>query len=264
MKTATPVLFVGHGSPMNAIEDNEFSRGWKEITTTFPKPDAIVCISAHWETKGTWITTMSKPRTIHDFGGFPDELYEIQYPASGNSSLAKRLIHLLRPLEAFEDHQWGLDHGCWSVLRRMYPKADIPVLQVSLDYYKSPQQHYDLAKKLSVIRDENILIIGSGNMVHNLNLLDWDKLEEPGFVYDWASEANDRMKSLILKGDHKTLIDFRKQGEAFEKAINSAEHYLPVLYILSLIRDNEKIKFFNDKAVGGSLTMTSFITEINS
>lgn len=252
-----PVLFVGHGSPMNAIEDNEFVRGWRDLGKSLPEPAAILCVSAHWETRGTSVTAMAKPITIHDFGGFPQELYEIQYPAQGNPGLAKEIKGIIKITETGLDEKWGLDHGCWSVLRGMYPAADLPVVQLSLDYSKPAQYHYELAGELSSLRKKGVLIIGSGNMVHNLGLVDWNNIDRPGFGYDWAIEANEKMKKLILANDHKSLIDYRSQGKAFELAIPTPEHYLPLLYALALKEADEELNFFNDKAVGGSQSMTS-------
>jgi 4,5-DOPA dioxygenase extradiol len=252
-----PVLFVGHGSPMNAIEDNEFVTGWRNIGKTIPKPETILCISAHWETRGTFVTAMEKPNTIHDFGGFPMELYEVNYPAPGSPELAKETKTLIKVTEVGLDDKWGLDHGCWSVLKHLYPDAAIPVIQLSLDYYQSPQYHYDLSKELSSLRKKGVLIIGSGNMVHNLGMVSWEKLEEPGYGFDWAIEANEKMKIFILSNDHKSLINYKLQGSSFDLAIPTPEHYLPFLYSLALKEENEKIEIFNDKAVGGSLTMTS-------
>lgn len=256
-----PVLFIGHGSPMNAIEDNEFSKGWKEIGQTLPRPNAILCVSAHWETRGTHLTAMENPRTIHDFGGFPEELYKVQYPASGSPELAKETKKIVKKTEVELDEKWGLDHGCWSVVKHLYPDADVPVIQMSLDYYQAPQYHYELASELSSLRKKGILIIGSGNMVHNLRMVAWDKLNEEEYGYDWAIEASDKMKSYILNGDYKKLINYKSQGKEFELAIPTPEHYLPLLYTLALKEENEKINLFNDKAVGGSLTMTSLKIE---
>jgi len=252
-----PVLFIGHGSPMNATEDNEFSKGWKDIGKTLPKPNAILCISAHWETRGTFVTAMEKPKTIHDFGGFPKELFEVQYPAQGSPELAKEAKSIITKTEVGLDEKWGLDHGCWSVVKHLYPDADIPVIQMSLDYYQTAQYHYDLAKELSSLRKIGVLIIGSGNMVHNLGMVAWDKLNDSEYGYDWAIEANDKMKKYIMNGDHQSLIDYQSQGRAFNQAIPTPEHYLPLLYALALKQENEKVSLFNDKAVAGSLTMTS-------
>jgi len=252
-----PVLFVGHGNPMNAIEENEFVLGWRTIGKTLPKPNAILCVSAHWETKGTFVTAMEKPQTIHDFGGFPKELFEVQYPAPGSPELAKETKSIIKQTEVGLDSRWGLDHGCWSVVKHLYPNADIPVIQMSLDYYQAPQYHYDLAKELSSLRNKGVLIIGSGNMVHNLGMVDWEKIDEPGFGYDWAIEANEKMKKFILSGDHKSLIDYKLQGKAVNLSIPTPDHYLPLLYSLALKEGSETLEIFNDKPVAGSLTMTS-------
>jgi len=252
-----PVLFVGHGSPMNAIEENEFTEGFREIARNIPKPAAIVCVSAHWETRGLAVTAMPKPRTIHDFGGFPRQLYEVQYPAPGDPALAKELTDNLDVSGATPDGQWGLDHGCWVPLRRMYPEADIPVVQVSLDSTRDAKWHYYLGKKLSWLRRRRVLVVGSGNMVHNLELVAWDKIDKPGFGFDWAIEANESMKKLILAQDHKSLIDYKSQGKAYNLAVPTPEHYLPLLYALALKEETDRVSFFNDKPVAGSLTMTS-------
>lgn len=252
-----PVLFMGHGSPMNAIEENEFVTGWRNIGKTLPKPNAIICVSAHWETKGTFITAMEKPQTIHDFGGFPQALFDVVYPAPGNPMLAKETKNIIHKTEIGLDDKWGLDHGAWSVISRLYPNADVPVLQLSLDYTQPAQYHYDLAKELASLRQKGVLIIGSGNMVHNLSMVAWNKLNEPEYGYDWALEANAEMKKYILNGDHKSLINYHLQGKAFELSIPTPEHYLPLIYTLALKEENEKVSLFNDKAIGGSLTMTS-------
>jgi 4,5-DOPA dioxygenase extradiol len=252
-----PVLFIGHGSPMNAIEENEFVAGWRNVGKTIPRPNAILCVSAHWETRGTFVTAMEKPKTIHDFGGFPAELFEVQYPAPGSPELAKETKGLLKKTEVGFDEKWGLDHGCWSVVKHLYPDADIPVIQLSLDYFQSPQYHYDLSKELSSLRKKGVLIIGSGNMVHNLGMVSWGKIDEPGYGFDWAIEANEKMIKFILSNDHKSLIDYKQQGRAFKLAIPTPDHFLPLLYSLALKEENEKIDIFNDKPVGGSLTMTS-------
>ncbi|MBI3233071.1 MAG: 4,5-DOPA dioxygenase extradiol [Bacteroidetes bacterium] len=252
-----PVLFLGHGSPMNAIEENEFVTGFRNIGKTIPKPNAILCISAHWETKGTYITATVKPKTIHDFGGFPQALFDVQYPALGSPSLAAETKALVKKTVVGLDDKWGLDHGAWSVIKHLYPNVDVPVVQMSLDYDQTPQYHYELAKELATLRNKGVLIIGSGNMVHNLGLVAWDKLNADEFGFDWAIEANEKMKKFILSNDHQKLIDFRSQGKAFDLAIPSPEHYLPLLYALALKEKNEKITLFNDKAVAGALTMTS-------
>lgn len=252
-----PVLFVGHGSPMNAIEENEFAAGWRETGKRLPRPSAILCVSAHWQSKGTKVTVMEKPETIHDFGGFPRELYEVQYPAPGSPELAKATKETVRDRVIELDRSWGLDHGAWSVIRRMYPDADVPVVELSLDYQSTPQQHYDLARELGPLRRKGILIIGSGNMVHNLGLVSWENLNTPGYAYDWASEAGEAMKKHILSGDHSFLINYGSQGSAFRLAIPTPEHFLPLLYTLALQEPDEPVELFNDRPVAGSLTMTS-------
>jgi 4,5-DOPA dioxygenase extradiol len=251
-----PVLFVGHGNPMNAIEDNEFAREWERVGKTLPVPRAILCISAHWETRGTLVTAMEQPETIHDFGGFPKALFEVEYPAPGSPELAAEVQGSVAMTEVRLDERWGFDHGAWSVLKRMYPHAGIPVVELSLDYYKSPQEHYELAKELSFLRKKEVLIIGSGNMVHNLGMVDWRRLNME-FAYDWAAEASQQMKQFILNGDHQQLVRYEAQGRAYNLAIPTPEHYLPLLYVMALKEENEQVSLFNDTAVGGSLTMTS-------
>lgn len=252
-----PVLFLGHGSPMNAIEENEFVTGFRNIAKEIPKPNAILCISAHWETKGTFVTAMPNPPTIHDFGGFPKELFEVQYLAPGDPFLAKETKSLITKTNVSLDDKWGLDHGAWSVIKHLYPNADVPVIQLSLDYNQTPQYHYELAQQIKSLREKGVLIIGSGNMVHNLRMLAWDQLNTSGYGFDWAIEANETMKKYILNGDHQQLINFRSQGKTFDLAIPTPEHYLPLLYSLALQDKNDAVSLFNDKAVAGSLTMTS-------
>ncbi|HNX84662.1 MAG TPA: 4,5-DOPA dioxygenase extradiol [Bacteroidales bacterium] len=252
-----PVLFVGHGSPMNAIEENEFAAGWREMGSKLPRPAAILCVSAHWQSKGTKVTAMEKPETIHDFGGFPRELYEVQYPAPGSPELARTTATTVHDRVIELDKTWGLDHGAWSVIRRMYPAADIPVVELSLNYHLTPQQHYDLAREIAPLRRKGVLIIGSGNMVHNLGLVAWDHVNTPGYAYDWAIEADAAIKKSILGGDHAPLINYQAQGRAFRLAIPTPEHFIPLLYSLALQEKDEPVELFNDKPVGGSLTMTS-------
>lgn len=257
LTSAMPLLFVGHGSPMNAIEDNEFVRGFKKVASVIQPPSAILCISAHWETKGTKVTAMEHPKTIHDFGGFPKELFEVSYPAPGKPELAQSIIREANPMPVTADFSWGLDHGAWSVIKHFYPRANIPVVQLSLDHNLPPEAHYELAKKLRPLRNRGVLIMGSGNMVHNLREVAWDKLEVPGFAYDWALEASAFMKNSILNADHRSLIDFTKAGSAVKLAIPTPEHFLPLIYSLGASMPSDEISLFNDKAVGGSLTMTS-------
>ena len=251
-----PVLFLGHGSPMNAIADNEFVRGFKKLGSKLERPNAILCISAHWETKGTFVTAMEHPQTIHDFGGFPEALYNVQYPAPGSPELAQSTKDLITKTEVGLDDTWGLDHGSWSVIKHVYPDADIPVIQMSIDYSKPPKYHYELAQELAALRNKGVLIVGSGNIVHNLRMVAWNKLNE-AYGYDWAIEANEKIKSLVLEDNHQPLIDFRSQGRAFDLAIPTPEHYLPLLYTLALKEKNEEVTLFNDQPLGGSLSMTS-------
>jgi 4,5-DOPA dioxygenase extradiol len=252
-----PVLFIGHGSPMNGIEDTEFSRRWTQMAKEIPTPKAVLVVSAHWFTKGTLITAMDFPKTIHDFGGFPQELFDVQYKAPGNPLLAKETVDLLHSAHVELDHDWGLDHGTWTVVRHMYPEANIPVLQLSIDYTKGPQYHYDLAKELHALRKKGVLIIGSGNMVHNLGMVAWDRLNDPEYAYDWTIQMNDKFKELIQSGDHNPLINYTSLGREAMLAIPTPEHYLPLMYTLGLKSSKDNVSFFNDKAVGGSLTMTS-------
>lgn len=252
-----PVLFIGHGSPMNAIEENEFVEGWRNIGKSIPRPKAILCVSAHWETKGTFVTAVPKPQTIHDFGGFPRALYDVQYPAPGSPELALETKQIITKTVLGLDEKWGLDHGAWSVIRQMYPEANVPVMEMSLDYSQGPQYHYDLAKELSSLRNKGVLIIGSGNMVHNLRMVAWDKMNEPEFGFDWAIQANDTFKRLIMSGNHNELINYITLGKEVQLAVPGPDHYLPLLYALALKEKNEAVSFFNDKAVMGSLTMTS-------
>lgn len=252
-----PVLFIGHGSPMNGIEDNEFSRRWKQMAAEIPVPKAVLVISAHWFSDGTQITAMDFPKTIHDFGGFPKALYEVQYPAPGSPALALETASLIHSARVELNHDWGLDHGTWTVVRHMYPEADIPVLQLSIDYKKGPQFHFDLAKELFDLRKKGVLIIGSGNMVHNLRLVAWDRMNEPGYGYDWALQMNDRFKELIRTEDFHPLIHYESLGREGQLAIPTPEHYLPLLYTLGLKGARDEVSFFNDRAMAGSLTMTS-------
>lgn len=249
-----PALFLGHGSPMNGIEDNLFSKEWANLGTTLPVPKAVIVISAHWFTRGTRITAMENPKTIYDFQGFPQALYDVTYPSPGHPVLAKETAQLVKSAPVELDHEWGLDHGTWTIIRHMYPKAEIPVLQLSIDYTKPPQYHYDLAAELYDLRKKGVLLVGSGNMVHNLRILNW---QQPDGGYDWAEEINDSFKKLILSGDHQRLVQYEKLGQVAKLAIPTPEHYLPMLYILGMQRGDE-VSIFNDKTVMGSVSMTSF------
>lgn len=249
-----PVLFVGHGSPMNGIEDNEFSKRWRLMGNEIPQPDAVLVISAHWLTRGTMITSMDQPKTIHDFGGFPKALFDVQYPAPGHPVLAQEVVELVKKTNIIPDHDWGLDHGAWSVVRQMYPNATIPVLQLSIDFTREPLFHYELARELAVLRRKGVLIIGSGNMVHNLGILNW---RQPELAYDWAQEMDETFKKLILEGNHKPLINYEQLGAAARLAIPTPEHYLPLLYTLGLQGVADNTSLFNNKTVMGSVSMTS-------
>ncbi|WP_210489710.1 4,5-DOPA dioxygenase extradiol [Rufibacter aurantiacus] len=250
-----PVLFIGHGSPMNGIEDNEFSQRWKKMAQEIPVPKAVLVVSAHWFTKGTRITAMDFPQTIHDFGGFPRELFAVQYPSPGDADLAKEAAALITTTQVELDHDWGLDHGTWTIIRHMYPEANVPVLQLSIDYTKGPQYHYDLARELTKLRKKGVLIVGSGNMVHNLRMMDWSMINGGG--YDWTQTINEKFKDLISTRDHQPLINYQTLGKEALLAIPTVEHYLPLMYTLGLQGKEEEATFFNDKMVGGSLTMTS-------
>jgi 4,5-DOPA dioxygenase extradiol len=249
-----PALFVGHGSPMNAIEDNEFSRTWAELGASLPRPEAIVCISAHWQTNGSQVTAMPQPKTIYDFYGFPPELYQQVYPAPGSTELAHRVQSCLAPSAVVLDESWGLDHGTWSVLLKMYPQADIPVIQLSLDASQPEAYHYELAKRLRPLRQEGLLVMGSGNLVHNLGLLRWD--DRP---LDWAMEADTQLKTWIENGDHAAIVKFPTSSRAARLAVPTNEHFLPALYILALQEEGEKTRFFNEKLSLGSLSMRGVI-----
>ncbi len=252
-----PVLFLGHGSPMNAIEENQFVHGFREISKTIPKPNAILCISAHWFTNGTFVTSGENQKTIHDFYGFPKELFDVQYPAKGSSELAKETSEILLPDSAIETEDWGLDHGAWSVLKHLYPDADIPVIQLSVDYTKPPQYHFDLAKKLQKLREKGILIIGSGNIVHNLRLVDFKNINTVGYGYDWAIEAREKANNWLIDGDFQNLIDYEKQGTFLQIAVPTPDHFLPLIYSLGLKHKSENLTLFNDELIAGSLSMTS-------
>ena len=250
-----PTLFVGHGSPMNTIEDNEFTKGWSEIAKSIPKPDAILSVSAHWYIPSTRVTAMEQPRTIHDFYGFPHELYQQQYPAPGAPELAAKVSSFLKEYSIGLDMSWGLDHGTWSVLKKMYPKADIPTLQLSIDYSKPPSYHFELGRKLEFLRDQGILIIGSGNLVHNLGAVTWNSQDS---VYDWAKQFEDAITDAILSNRESVFIDFENLQDLGKKAHPTLDHYLPLLYSIGaggLINEPE---VFNQKILMGSISMTSF------
>jgi len=245
-----PILFVGHGSPMNALEDNPFSRTWRALGATLPRPRAILCISAHWQTPGPMVTAMDTPPTIHDFGGFPQPLFDVRYAAPGSPQWAARIAQLDAQHPIIADHAWGLDHGTWSVLCHMFPQADIPVLQLSLDLAKTPTQHYQFAKVLAPLRDEGVLIIGSGNIVHNLPQMMWR--DE---AYDWAIEIDQLVAQQIEASNHAALMDYPHLHPKMLLAVPTAEHYLPLLYILALQESTDSVSFFNETVTLGSMSM---------
>lgn len=250
-----PTIFVGHGNPMYAIEENEFTHKWRELGQILPKPKAIVVISAHWETVGTFVTAMPNPRTIHDFYGFPKSLFEVEYKASGNSILAAEISDKIKKKQVQLDYGWGFDHGTWSVLRHIYPNADIPTIQISLDRTKTAQWHYEFAKELQFLRNEDVLIVGSGNIVHNLAMINFR--QKVGSA--WANSANETLKGLVLSDDHGDLINYRSLRSEVQLAVPTPEHYLPLLYVLALKGEDETIEIFNDKVEFGSISMTSFM-----
>lgn len=252
--TMMPAFFIGHGSPMNALEDNVFTRGWKQAMADVPKPAAILCISAHWLTKGTWVTGMPKPRTIHDFRGFPKELNEATYPVSGSADIAESISKSITEPTVSLDQKWGLDHGAWSILLPVFPNTDVPVLEFSIDYDQPPQWHYDLGRKLTSLRKRGVLIIGSGNIVHNLGLLN-PRMADSGF--DWAIQFDDTLKSLIKEQDHSSIIHYTKLGREAALSIPTPDHYYPLLYTLGMQTKSDKVSLFNEHSVMGSISMTS-------
>jgi 4,5-DOPA dioxygenase extradiol len=253
MSDVMPLLFVGHGSPTNAVEENEFNMAWAEVGRRLPRPQAILCISAHWETVGTCVTAMPRPATLYDFQGFAQPLYEIQYPAPGAPELARGIKQTLTDTVVHLDFSWGLDHGAWSVLTWMFPDADIPVIQLSLDFDRPPAYHYQLGRKLAYLRRQGVLVIGSGNMVHNLRLVQWEDI-----AFDWAAACDARLAELILRGDHAALIDYQRLENA-PRAVPSNEHYLPLLYILAMQEKSETPVFFCEKVTLGSISMRSLL-----
>lgn len=254
-----PVMFIGHGSPMNAIEDNEFSRSWKAMGAKLPRPQAILCISAHWLTPTTRVSGASKPKTIHDFGGFPKALFDAQYPAPAAPEMAELSKKLITESHVQSDDSWGLDHGTWSVLLPMYPKADIPTFQLSLVYNQPPSYHYAIGQQLSKLRDKGVLIIGSGNIVHNLGQIDW---QNTGRIFDWAAEFDSKFKDWMDKGDHASILNYQKLlGSTATMAHPTYDHLLPLFYILGLQQKGEHITYFNDKMSMGSLSMRSLIIQ---
>ncbi|PYS46806.1 MAG: 4,5-DOPA dioxygenase extradiol [Acidobacteria bacterium] len=248
-----PVIFFGHGNPMNALMENDYTRGWAAIGKKCPRPRAIVCVSAHWYLPGTAVTAMHRPRTIHDFGGFPRELYEVKYPAPGDPLLARRVESLLAPAPVRLDERWGLDHGTWSVLCHVFPDADVPVIQLSIDETQPAEFHYRLGKRLAPLRDEGILIVGSGNLVHNLHAYAWGRhAVEP---LDWAVGFEERARELLLTGDHGPLINYERLGRDAILSAPTPDHYLPLLYVIALQREDEEVSFPVEGFDGGSISM---------
>ena len=248
-----PAVFVGHGSPMNAIEDSAFRRGWAELGRALPRPEAILCVSAHWETQGVFLTGAEAPPTIHDFYGFPRELFAVRYPAAGQPELARRVASMLGGVAAAVDPARGLDHGCWSVLVAMYPAADVPVVQLSLDSRQPGSFHLALAKELRPLRDDGVLILGSGNLVHNLRLVDFGR--DTG--YDWAVRFDALVRERIAAGDHEALAAWDELGLDARLSIPTPEHYLPLLYVLGVQQPGDAVRLFNAATVLGSISMTS-------
>lgn len=248
-----PVVFVGHGNPMNAIEDNRFSRAWVEAGKTLPRPRAILSVSAHWETKGTRVTAMESPRTLYTFDGLPEELSRVVYPAPGSPRLAALVQETLKPSVVLPDRTWGLDHGTWAVLRRLFPAADIPVVQLSLDRTQGADYHYALGRTLQTLRRRGVLILGSGNVVHNLYRIVWQDT-----AFDWAADFDETVKRLILEGDHDALIRYRDLGSPARLAVPTNEHFLPLLYVLSLRQEGEPLVFFAEGVTLGTISMRAF------
>lgn len=250
-----PAIFFGHGSPMNALEDNAYTRAWKQLGASIPRPKAILAVSAHWYTHGTAVTAMAAPKTIHDFGGFPQALFDMQYPAPGDPMLAARVRDLLAPIDVQLDHSWGLDHGTWSVLVKAYPAADIPVLQLSIDATRPTAYHYDLGRRLGVLRDEGVLLIATGDVVHNLRTMTRGNQG----AYDWAVRFNDRVRECLQSGDVAQLIDFEQWGEDARLSVPTPEHFLPLLYIAGAKRDDETVSIAVDGIEAGSISMLTAV-----
>ena len=252
--TRMPVIFFGHGSPMNTLAHNAYTEAWRKLGAAVPRPKAILAISAHWYTRGTAVTAMAEPRTIHDFGGFPQALFDIQYPAPGDPALAMRVRELLVPVAISLDQSWGLDHGTWSVLVHAFPEADVPVVQLSMDGTKPAQFHYDIGKRLAPLRDEGVLIVGSGNVVHNLMLMRRDASFP---AYDWARRFNEQVRAALANGEHQALIDYGHWGEDARLSVPTPEHYLPLLHIAALQDEGEAMAVAVDGYDLGSLSMLS-------
>lgn len=248
-----PAIFFGHGNPLNALASNAYTEGWRKIGIEIPRPRAILSMSAHWYVPETGVTVSTAPRTIHDFGGFPRELYRVQYPAPGDPALARRVQKLLSPLEVKLDDTWGLDHGTWSVLKHVYPRADIPIVQLSIDETRPAPFHFEIGQKLAPLREEGVLIVGSGNLVHNLHSYAWGR--HPQEPYDWAVRFEDTAKNLIAAGDVKPLVNYEHLGPDAALSIPTPDHYLPLLYVIAARQQGERIRFPVQGVDGGSISM---------
>ena len=255
MAKPMPAIFLGHGNPMNALGHNSWTDGWAAIGKDIPRPRAVLCVSAHWYLPAFLVTGSSTPRTIHDFGGFPRELYEVNYPAPGDPALALRVQELLAPIRVDLDERWGLDHGTWSVLRHLFPEADVPVIQLSIDETQPSEFHYETAKRLSSLRDEGVLIVGSGNLVHNLHAYAWGRPQVKPL--DWAVRFEERARELLLAGDHDPLIAYETLGKDAALSVPTPDHYLPLLYVIAHQRRGEQVTFPVDGFDGGSVSMLS-------
>jgi 4,5-DOPA dioxygenase extradiol len=251
-----PVAFIGHGSPMNTLEQNAYTQTWRALGVSLTKPKAVLMISAHWYTRGTFVCSAARPETIHDFGNFPQALFDFQYPAPGSPELAQRVARLLQPVQVEMDDRWGLDHGAWSVLAHVFPNADVPVVQLSIDATQAPQWHYDIAQRLAPLRDEGVLILGSGNVIHNLRIMNW---REQHVAFDWAVRFNEAVKRNLQQPDHAALIQYERFGEDARLSIPTPEHYLPLLYVIALQTPQDTLRMLTDGIFGGSISMLSVV-----
>jgi 4,5-DOPA dioxygenase extradiol len=250
-----PVLFVGHGAPLYTLDDNKYTRAWRKIASNLPRPKAVVCVSAHWLTRGHYVTAMQNPPTIHDFGRMDDRLFDIQYPAPGAPELAADMVAAMSNIQLETDHEWGLDHGCWCVARAMYPDADIPFIQFSINYYKNAAYQFEIGKSLQFLRDKGVLVLCSGNIVHNLRKISWN---EPDY-FDWAAESDTIMKDLMLKGDFNALVNYEKLGAAVQLAIPTPDHYYPLITALGMMEKGDELSFPVEGLAYGGTSMRSVL-----